>query len=225
MRSIITLALFTMVIMTTGCGGGSDQTESDEQLKQAQALLNENDLLCREAADKLTTIFSRELKGELMTAMSQGGSVKAIDICRFKAPKISQIFSINGVKIGRVAEKYRNLDNRATLKEIEILNKFEDTLTAPTYIGEWTRSDTAEVYRYYKPIYTKPLCLNCHGGLQTLSPGVIDAVRKHYPNDKATGFKVDELRGMFVVEIEWPLGKDYAEEIRAFELDPPAEGK
>ena len=221
MKRFITLVLFTLGILTGGCGGDKDQTESDEQLKQAQTLLNENDLLCRTAGEKLTSIFSRELKGELMTAMAQGGSVKAIDICRYKAPKISQIFSINGVKIGRVSDKYRNLDNRATLKEIEVLKQFEDTLTAPDYVGEWSRSDSTETYHYYKPIYTQPICLNCHGGLQTLSPGVIDAVRKHYPNDKATGFKVGELRGMFVVEIDWPTGKNYAEEIRAFELDPP----
>ncbi|MFZ5979456.1 MAG: Tll0287-like domain-containing protein [Candidatus Zixiibacteriota bacterium] len=224
MRRIITFILLTIGIISISCGN-KDQSESDEQLRLAQALQNENDLLCREAADKLTTIFSRELKGELMSAMSQGGAVKAIDICRYQAPKISRIFSINGVKIARVAERYRNLDNRATLKEIEIMKKFEDTLTTPEYLGEWTHSDSAETYHYYKPIYTQPICLNCHGGLQTLSPGVIDAVRKHYPSDKATGFKVGELRGIFVVEIAWPVGKAYAEEIRAFELDPPAEGK
>ena len=155
---------------------------------------------------------------EQAKALGQGGAVKAIEVCRVKAPKISQIFSINGVKIRRVAERYRNLDNRATTRQLEILAGFKDSLTAPKYVGEWTSSDSGETYHYYKPIYTQPLCLNCHGGLQTLSPGVIDAVRKYYPNDKATGFKVGELRGMFVVEIQWPTGKDYAEEIVDFEM-------
>ncbi|MBN1212088.1 MAG: DUF3365 domain-containing protein [candidate division Zixibacteria bacterium] len=212
----LSVLLFVTVIFI-GCGG-DQKGESDSQLEQAKALQNENDILCRQAADKLTVIFAGELKEELMKAMSTGGSVGAIEVCRIKAPKISQIFSINGVKIRRVAERYRNLDNRATVWQLEIMAEFKDTLTAPEFIGEWTRSDTAEVYHYYKPIYTQPICLNCHGGLQTLSPGVIDAVRKYYPNDKATGFKVGELRGMFMVEIEWPTGEGYAEEIVDFEM-------
>ena len=201
MKRFSLIVLLFIAVIIAGCGG-DEQGETDPQIEQAKALQSENDLLCRRAAEKLTVIFAGELKEELMNAMSVGGSVSAIEVCQVKAPKISQIFSINGVKIKRVAERFRNLDNRATVRQLEIMADFKDTLTAPEYIGEWTRSDTAEVYHYYKPIYTQPICLNCHGGLQTLSPGVIDAVRKYYPNDKATGFKVGELRGMFVVEIE-----------------------
>ena len=217
MKRFSLIVLLFITVIFGGCGGDK-QEKPDSRLEQAKALQNENDTLCREAADKLTVIFAGEVKDELTKALGQGGAVNAIEVCRVKAPKISQIFSINGVKIRRVAERYRNLDNRATTRQLEILDGFKDSLTAPKYVGEWTSSDSGETYHYYKPIYTQPLCLNCHGGLQTLSPGVIDAVRKYYPNDKATGFKVGELRGMFVVEIQWPTGKDYAEEIVDFEM-------
>jgi len=217
MKRFSLIALLFITVIFSGCDNNK-QGKTDPQLEQAKALQNENDILCRQAADKLTVIFAGELKEELMKSLGEGSSVNAIEVCQIKAPKISQIFSINGVKIKRVAERYRNLDNRATAEQLEILAGFADTLTAPEFVGEWTRSDTSETYHYYKPIYTQPICLNCHGGLQTLSPGVIDAVRKHYPNDKATGFKVGELRGMFVVEIDWPTGEGYAEEIVDFEM-------
>ncbi len=213
----ILLTTFLLTIITAGCGE-NNKTKTDDQIEKARAMQNENDILCRQAAEKLTAIFGGELKAELTKALGEGGAVKAIDVCRLKAPKISQIFSINGVKIKRVAERYRNLDNRATVEQLQILAQFADRATAPEYIGQWIRTDSIETYHFYKPIYTEPFCLNCHGGLQTLAPGVIDAVRRNYPNDKATGFKAGELRGMFIVEIDWPEGRGYAEEIVDFQM-------
>lgn len=54
--------------------------------------------------------------------------------------------------------------------------------------------------RYMRAIVLQPLCATCHGA--TLAPPVAEAVAARYPDDRAVGFEVGELRGAFL--IDWP---------------------
>ena len=51
---------------------------------------------------------------------------------------------------------------------------------------------------YAEPLYTMPLCVNCHG--QNLKPEVAQQIKKLYPDDQATGFHAGDLRGLLWVE-------------------------
>ena len=51
---------------------------------------------------------------------------------------------------------------------------------------------------YVEPIMVKPFCLACHG--EILAPDVAAQIKELYPDDEATGFEVDDLRGVFWVE-------------------------
>ena len=53
---------------------------------------------------------------------------------------------------------------------------------------------------YMEPIIVKPLCLHCHG--KSLSPAVKSELKESYPQDKATGFSVGDLRGFFWAEFK-----------------------
>ncbi len=45
-----------------------------------------------------------------------------------------------------------------------------------------------------------PLCLQCHGTPnQDIAPETLAAIQKLYPGDKATGFKLGDLRGLWRV--------------------------
>jgi len=50
-----------------------------------------------------------------------------------------------------------------------------------------------------EPIYTKPMCLACHG--PKLDPGIAARTRHTYPEVRATGFKDGELQGLFWAEV------------------------
>jgi hypothetical protein len=52
---------------------------------------------------------------------------------------------------------------------------------------------------YVEPIRMKGLCMQCHG--DRIEPGVEARLRALYPEDRATGFKKGELRGMFWVRL------------------------
>lgn len=44
------------------------------------------------------------------------------------------------------------------------------------------------------------MCLQCHGEAGTeIAPATLAVLQREYPDDRATGYGADELRGLFVV--------------------------
>ena len=52
---------------------------------------------------------------------------------------------------------------------------------------------------YVEPILLQPPCLACHG--EALAPDLAARIAELYPADRATGFRVGELRGVFWIEL------------------------
>jgi len=54
----------------------------------------------------------------------------------------------------------------------------------------------------YYPIMTNQICMQCHGNQDTevLSETLLQ-INKLYPNDKGIDYKINELRGIWVVEM------------------------
>ena len=57
--------------------------------------------------------------------------------------------------------------------------------------------DGKTALHYMKAIPVKQLCTVCHG--TRVDPGLAAAIRARYPEDRATGFRVGELRGAFTL--------------------------
>jgi Protein of unknown function (DUF3365) len=55
----------------------------------------------------------------------------------------------------------------------------------------------------YYPILTNAMCLQCHGKPNVdISITTLDKIHALYPDDRATGYVVNELRGLWVVEMD-----------------------
>ena len=55
----------------------------------------------------------------------------------------------------------------------------------------------------YYPIVTNAMCLQCHGNKDTdITSATYEKIKKLYPSDKATGYRENEVRGLWVVEME-----------------------
>jgi len=52
-------------------------------------------------------------------------------------------------------------------------------------------------FRYMKAIPLGGVCSNCHGPV--LKPEVVQKLDQYYPDDKARGFQVGDLRGAFTI--------------------------
>lgn len=147
--------------------------------------------------------FFGELKGELVAAIKQGGPAHAVTVCNTKAGEIAdRVSREQGMNVSRVSLKNRNPGNAASGWEKEILQQFEarkaagetpDTLEFAQVVA----TADGDEFRYMKAIPTGEVCLNCHG--QDIAPDVKARIAELYPEDKATGFALGDLRGAFVV--------------------------
>ncbi len=145
--------------------------------------------------------FFGSLKDELQDALKEGGPVTAISICKLKAPKISKEFTLlSGWYVGRTSLKLRNLHNEPDAWEKQVLEQFEARKAAGEEVSKMEYSEELlvgdkKILRYMKAIQIESLCLNCHG--EDIKPGIARILQQLYPNDKATNFKIGDLRGGF----------------------------
>jgi len=143
---------------------------------------------------ELLAPLKKNLKLALMTGM-QDGPLNAISVCKDQAPAIAESLSVDGIQIGRTSHRLRNPANSAPAWVDPVLR---------TYLEEESNRTSRVVSLannregYVEPITIKPLCLACHG--ETLAPDVAAQIEMMYPGDEATGFKVDELRGVYWAE-------------------------
>jgi len=143
----------------------------------------------------------------LHQAMSSGGPMAAVKVCNVEAPEIAEAVSQPDLQIGRTALRLRNPDNAPNQWERETLLDFEQRLAQgadPAGLEWWTIDERQGrmVGRWMKAITTAPLCTTCHG--ENIDPELAKTIARLYPEDRATGFRVGELRGAFTVEVELP---------------------
>ncbi len=149
-------------------------------------------------AKSLIGKFADSLKAELGHAIQTGGLKQGIVACQVKAPEVTHSLSQDGWHVARTSLKLRNPKNAPDEWEREMLLQFEKRLASGEAFDKLVavqHSDTQ--FKLIKAIPTGALCLSCHG--EQLPPEVGEALREHYPDDKATGFEVGEIRGAFVV--------------------------
>lgn len=154
-------------------------------------------------ARALSARLQQRLQAELSAAMKEGGPLKAIEVCRSKAPVLAADLSKeSGWKVGRTALRIRNPANAPDAWEKKALEEFDARLARgedPGTVEKFEVLDVAgmKTFRYMKAIRTAEPCLGCHG--PALKPELAAKVKELYPDDRATGFAAGELRGAFTI--------------------------
>jgi len=161
-----------------------------------------------EIGEETSKKLLKTLKGELVKALKDSPQ-KAISVCSQKAIPLTKKVEeeVNhGIKIKRTSFKYRNPANAPDSYEKEALRYFEESLKEngklpKYYIQKVKEGDGKIYYRYYKPLKVAPVCLTCHGEKKYIDETVYQKIKTIYPNDKATGYKVGDFRGVIRVSI------------------------
>ncbi|MGK7346710.1 MAG: Tll0287-like domain-containing protein [Candidatus Nitrospinota bacterium M3_3B_026] len=167
----------------------------------------EADATRREAAKnskKMIKELGMELKSNLKSAIKNSGFGAAIGVCRSIAPQAAMdIGEKHGATIRRVSLKLRNKGNAPDKVEMKMLERMEADHAAGMLRSFYTAMETVpgegKRLRLMKPIMTQRLCLNCHGHEADLNPEAEAAIRTNYPDDDATGYDVNQVRGAFSV--------------------------
>jgi hypothetical protein len=147
-------------------------------------------------AQALVSTFVSQMKPLLKGSVAERGPADAIDVCAVEAPLLAdKIASESGWKVSRVSAKPRNSSRGVPdAWERQVLENFDARQAAgepPNTInfGELVDGE----YRYMQAQGVEPVCLLCHGN--TIAPNVLQALERHYPDDRATGYDPGEIRG------------------------------
>ncbi|RME35584.1 MAG: DUF3365 domain-containing protein [Gammaproteobacteria bacterium] len=160
----------------------------------------------QEQAREVVREFAGTLRETLTRHLSAGGPVEAIEACRLKAPAIAAgIGEKRGWEVGRTSLRTRNPANDPDPWERRVLEQFEARKAAGEDPARLEYHEVIErqgrrLFRYMKAIPTAPLCLTCHGG--SLAPELATRLDELYPQDRARGFSVGDLRGAFTLQRE-----------------------
>ena len=157
----------------------------------------------RDAAARL----GKDLKAELTSALSESGPSGGVRVCRDRAPEIAAAVSGLGLRVGRTAPRVRNPANAPDDWERDVLADFRariDTGADPAGLEQWAVRDTGDgrTGRWMKAIPMQPQCALCHGS--DIPPELAETIESLYPQDRATGFEVGDLRGAFTVSVDLP---------------------
>lgn len=148
---------------------------------------------------KLLSVLDEEIK--------KGGPEGALGVCREKAPVMAkQLSEKTGWAIRRVSLKNRNPKAVPDAWEKAVLEDFDRRTAAgekPTGLekGEVVaEADGKKVYRYMKALPTQDRCLQCHGTPDHINPAVKAKLNELYPDDKAVGYGLAEIRGAITLK-------------------------
>lgn len=145
-------------------------------------------------------LSTKQLLGQnLMDAIQKKGTLHALEFCKTKAlPLTKQMEEKHGTIIKRVSDKNRNPNNAANEEEQYYIAYFQEQIDQgknpnPVVLplGDQTR--------FYYPIVTNSMCLQCHGKPDTIDLKVLDKIKELYPNDLATGYQENEVRGIWTI--------------------------
>ena len=170
---------------------------------------------CNKKSKEETTVISKDVKEtlqkyavetkgvlgkNLMNAINRQGTEKAIEFCSTKAIVLTDSMGTAFVAtLKRVSDKPRNPLNKATENETDFINELKEKISKDEKITPKITESESKITAYF-PIETNPMCLQCHGSKDLdIKPNVLKKIVQLYPKDQATGYKENEIRGIFVV--------------------------
>ena len=149
----------------------------------------------KQHGDSLTNIAQKTLMGTLLAAIEQEGHEYALDFCNVRAmPTTDSLSNAMKVTIQRLSQKNRNPQNAITNKNDQVVFDYfnENKSVKDTLLIENSKDI------YYKRInLAMPACTQCHG--KEIEPNLLAKIKTLYPEDKATGYELNDFRGMWKV--------------------------
>ena len=163
------------------------ETNKSEILNEAKGLLKET---------------SKQYKNTLIQGLQHNNLIKALKYCNKEVKQLISKDNEKGFAIKRVSLRPRNKNNYPNLYEKEILEKFnklslKDNKKLVLEHSEIIKDKNNNKFVYVKAIRIKEVCLNCHGS--NINDDLKKEIEKLYPDDKAINYKLNDIRGAFVM--------------------------
>lgn len=136
----------------------------------------------------------------LMTTIQDKGTLAALNFCNQNAYPLTDSMSVKfNAIIKRVSDKPRNQKNKASQKELDVIHQYKQLVSEKATINPIIEKSGNDIQFYY-PIITNSMCLQCHGTPnEQIKPITLKKITALYPKDMATGYDVDQVRGIWSI--------------------------
>ena len=183
------IQIFIVISLLITNISNSETTETNKPL-----IFNEAKILLKETA--------KQYKNTLIQGLQHNNLKKALKYCN---KEVEQLVSKDNEKvfdIKRVSLRPRNKNNFPNLYEKDILEKFSkissiDNKDLALEYSDIIKDENNNKFVYVKAIRIKEVCLNCHGS--NINDDFKKEIQKLYPDDKAINYKLNDIRGAFVM--------------------------
>jgi hypothetical protein len=190
----ISLKFFVLIFLLFSCKQNQSNLSQKKEKLDYQAL--GRDIVTQSQA----TILSH-----LSFAIQNQGIPAAIEYCNANISHlIDSLSKVHHCNIRRTSLKLRNIANSPRNEdEVFVLQQFHENYVKNKRLDP-RLVETDGKFIYYQPIVIMMnTCLKCHGELKKDIPTEVEKkINRLYPNDQATGYKLNDFRGMWVVEFE-----------------------
>jgi hypothetical protein len=160
-----------------------------------------------EDSRRIAEVLSSQVHGNIGKALEGGGPLRAMAVTRYSIPELaSSVSRQTGARVALVSRKPRNPALALPdAWESEVLAQFEARVARGEKIEtlehyETVTEGSARFFRYMKAMPVSRQCLACHGSSEQISPAVKAQLGAEYPHDRATGYRVGQIRGAVTVK-------------------------
>lgn len=168
---------------------------------EMQSSDNEEDLPPLMRGKKIALASKALLGSNLTKAIQTQGTEEAVVFCNEQAiPLTNSSAEKHNAEVRRVSDKPRNPKNNANPEELKYIAAAKQMLVDGN-IKPQISEKNGMITGYY-PIVTNQSCLQCHGTSGDIASNVSKKIATLYPDDKATGYKKNELRGIWVIQFK-----------------------
>lgn len=187
-----------------GCGSPASDAAGEATAEHAEQEISPHaaDSSVLAAGQGYALATKAVLGKNLMQAIQQDGPEHALAFCHVRAlPLTDSMAKEQGVLIRRVSDQPRNPANRAQGEALAYIQQAKERLARGQQVsGAISTGDT--YHTGYYPIMTNGMCLQCHGvPNQDVQAKTLEKIASLYPEDEATGYGLNELRGIWVIQM------------------------
>lgn len=192
-----------ILIVTISVFSCKNTKQEDQHDQNSVNLENNEEINYAEIGMNIALSTKAQLGKNLIGTIQKEGAINALKFCNIKAYPLTDSMSIAfNAKIKRVSDRPRNTDNTANEIELAHINTFKNKLDNGEKFEPIINKKLNSVH-FYAPITTDQLCLQCHGKIGTdIKPNVLKAIDSLYPNDLAKGYALNQVRGIWSIEMD-----------------------
>lgn len=205
--------LFITASLFAACSSPNEQELADQKQAEKDSIetalkqKNEEEIKKYSEIGFNYAVSTKQTLGKNLTgAIMEGGTEHALDFCNVQAmPLTDSMSQVHNARIKRVSDKARNQNNVANAEELEQIQYYKD-LIAEGKSGKDIKPNVeikGDKVQFYYPIITNEMCLQCHGTKEEqVKPATLAMLSDLYPEDKATGYGDNEVRGVWSIIFE-----------------------